>query len=103
MQVSYKNHLIHVNLEFACFNNISHDSSVGKWAYLTACPLRGLGSISSRDWVLQGIYPWLITLCQHILSQSDKNGSISYLMAPHNLCTLSWKVEVQPWTDKNNF
>ena len=32
--------------------------------YLTVGPLRGPGSIPSRDGVLQGIFPWLIALYQ---------------------------------------
>jgi len=34
---------------------------------LTVCPSRGPGSIPSG--VFQGIFPWLITLCQPVLSQ----------------------------------
>jgi len=38
-----------------------HDSSVEECMYLTVCPPRGPGSISSRGREFPGIFPWLIT------------------------------------------
>jgi len=37
--------------------------------YFTVCPLCGPGSISGRGAVFQGIIPWLITLCQPVLTE----------------------------------
>jgi len=54
---------------------VSHDSSMGDWMNPTVCPPCGPSSIPSRGWVFQGIFPWLLTLCQPILSQ--RPGSIS--------------------------
>jgi len=41
---------------------------------LTVCPLRGPGSIPSHGEVFQGIFSWLITLCQPVLSQRGRKG-----------------------------
>jgi len=77
-------------------NIVSHDSSVGK---LTVCPPRGPGSIPSHDGVFQGIFPWLIALCQPVLSQRGKKWLNLPAMTPHSLWTVRRKAEVQPRTD----
>jgi len=79
-----------------------NDSSVGEGMYLAVCPLRGPGSIPSHGRVFQVIFPWLITLCQPVLSVLSQPGS-KWLnlpsMVPHNLRILRRKAEVQPWAD----
>jgi len=40
--------------------------------YLTACPPRGPDSIPSHGIISQRIFPWLITLCQPVLSQRGR-------------------------------
>jgi len=54
----------------------------------TFCPLSGPGLISSHGGVFQGIYRWLIALCQPILSQCGKKWlnfpSINY----HTTCVI---------------
>jgi len=45
--------------------------------YFTVCPLRGLGLIPSHSGVFQGIFPWLITLCQPVRASVAEKGSIS--------------------------
>ena len=66
---------------------------------LTVCPPRGPGSIPSHAGVFQGIFPWLITLCQPALSQRGGKWFNLPSMTPHNLWTLRRKAEVQPRTD----
>ena len=91
---------------------LGHDSSVGEWMYLTVCPLRGLGHdssvgewmnhtfcplsgpglISSHGGVFQGIYRWLIALCQPILSQCGKKwlnlpSKVSHDLQPPATCS----------------
>jgi len=39
---------------------------------LHVCLLRGPGSIPGHGRVFQGIFPWLITLCQPVLSQRGR-------------------------------
>ena len=71
-----------------------HDSSVGKWMNLTVCPPCGPGSIPGHGGVFQGIFPWLITLCQPVLSQRDRKWPSLPSKAPHNLWVLSRMAEV---------
>jgi len=63
--------------------------------YLTACPPYAPGSIPGHSRVFQGIFPWLITLCQPVLSQCDRKCPNLPSMAPHNLWTARRKAEVQ--------
>jgi len=49
--------------------------------------------------VFQGIFPWLITLCQPVLSQRGRKWLVLSSMTPHNLWTARGKAEVQPRTD----
>jgi len=46
---------------------------------------------------LQGIFPWLIALCQPVLSQRDRKWLNLPSVASHNLWTLRRKAEAQPW------
>ena len=55
----------------------------------------GLGSIPRRGGEFQGIFPWLIILCQPILSQRDRKWLNFSSMAPHNLLSSRRKAEVQ--------
>jgi len=57
--------------------------------YLTVCPPRGPGSIPGHDGVFQGIFPWLITLCQPVLSQRGKKW-----LTPLNATTQLVEIEV---------
>ena len=68
--------------------------SVGEWMYLAVCPPCGPGSIPGHDGVFQGIFPWLITLCQPVLSHRGRKCLYLPSMA-----------EVQPLTDNgwNNY
>ena len=92
-----------------------HDSSVGEWMYLTVCPLhgpghyssvgkwmnptvdvlRGPGSIPGRGEVFQGIFFWLIALCQPILSQRDRKSLNLPSMSPHKLWTSRRKAYIR--------
>jgi len=65
------------------------------------CLPHGQGSIPSHGGVFQGIFPWLITLCQSVLSQRDRKWLNLASMAPHNLWTLRRQAEVQSWTDND--
>jgi len=76
-----------------------HNRSVGKWMYLTVCPPHSPGSIHSLCGVFQGIFPWLITLWQPVMSQRGKKWLNLPSMTPHNLWTVRRKAEVQPRTD----
>jgi len=49
-----------------------HDSSVEKWINLTVCFPLWPGSIPGPGRLFQGIFPWLITLCQPVLSQRGR-------------------------------
>jgi len=73
--------------------------------YLTVCPPCGPGSILSRGGVFQGIFSWLITLCQPVLSQRGRKLLNLPPTTPHNLRTMRRKAEVQPWTkvEKNAY
>jgi len=48
---------------------VSYDSSVRRQMNFTVCPPRRPGSIPSHGGVFQGIFPWLITLCNPISPQ----------------------------------
>ena len=49
---------------------------------------------------IQEIFPWLITICQPVLSQCGRKMAHSPPpMAPHNLWTSKSKAEVQSWTE----
>ena len=52
---------------------------------LTVCPLHGPGSVPGCSGVFQGVFPWLIILCQLALSQRDRKWLDLLSMAPHNL------------------
>jgi len=58
-----------------------------------------LGSIPSHGGVFQGIFPWLIALCQPVLSQRGRKWLNLPSMTPPSLWTVRRKAEVQPWTD----
>ena len=49
--------------------------------------------------IFHGIFPWLVTLCQPVLSQRVGKWLKLPSMAPHNLWTLKRKAKVHPWTD----
>jgi len=49
--------------------------------------------------VIQGIFPWLIALCQPVLNQRGRKWLNLPSKTPHNLWTARRKAEVQPWTD----
>ena len=83
----YKN--IPVNI-----NRGSHDSTVQE---LTVCPPCGPGSIPGHGGVCQWILPWLITLCQPVLSQCGKKWLNLPSMTPYNLWPARRKANVQPW------
>ena len=55
--------------------------------------------IPSHGGVFQGIFPWLIALCQPVLSQCGRKWLNLPSKTPHNLCTARRKAEVQLWTD----
>jgi len=48
--------------------------------------------------VFQGIFPWLIALCQPVLSQRGRKWLNLPSKTPNNLWTARRKAEVQPWT-----
>jgi len=50
--------------------------------------------IPSHGGVFQGIFPWLITLCQPVLSQRGKEWLNLPPMTPHNLWTARRKIEI---------
>ena len=66
---------------------------------LTACSPCGPGSIPSHGGVFHGNFPWLIALCQPVLSSHDKKWLNLPSMTPHNLWTARKKAKVQIWTD----
>jgi len=70
-----------------------HDSSVGESMYLTVCPPCGPGTMPIRGGVFQGIYSWLITLCQPALGQRGRKWLNLPSMAPHNLRKSRTKAE----------
>jgi len=55
--------------------------------------------LNSHGGVFQGIFPWLIALCQSVLSQRGRKWLKLPSKIPHNLWTARRKAEVQPWTD----
>jgi len=59
--------------------------------YLTVYPPCGPGSIPSHGGVFQGVFPWLPTLGQPILSQHGRKWLNLPSMAPHNLWALRRK------------
>jgi len=68
--------------------------------YLIVCPAHGLRSDTGHGGIFQRIFPWLLTLCQPVLSQHGKKWLNLPSMAPHNLWTSRKQAEVQPWTDE---
>jgi len=66
---------------------------------ITVRPPRGPVSIPSHGGVFQGIIPWLIALCQPVLSQRGRKWLNLPSKTSHNLWTVRRKAEVQPWTD----
>jgi len=69
---------------------------IAQWdSSLFVCP----GSIPSHGGVFQGIFPWLIALCQPVLSQCGRKWLNLPSKTPHNLWTARRKAEVQPRTD----
>ena len=79
--------------------SLAHDSSLGELLYLTVRLLRGTGLTPSRVGTFQGIFPWLITLCQPVLRQHGRKLPTLPSTASHNLLKLRRTVKVQPWTD----
>ena len=45
---------------------------IAQWDSSAVCPPRGPGSIPSHGGVFQGIFLWLIALCQPVLSQRGR-------------------------------
>ena len=72
---------------------------IAQWENESHCPPRGLGSIPSHGGIFQGIFPWLITLCQPIMGRRGRKWLNLPSMAPRNLGTSRRKAEVQPWID----
>jgi len=68
-----------------------------KWMNLTVCLPHGPVSIPSHGGVFQGIFPWLITLCQPILIQRGRKWLNLSPMALHNPWTSRKKADIQPW------
>jgi len=63
--------------------------------YLAVCPpCPGPGSIPSHGGVFQGIFLWLITLCQLVLSQCGRKWLNLPSMTPQNLWTVRRQAEV---------
>jgi len=83
-----------------CAAEVSHDSLVGEWLDLTVCPSCGPGSILGHNGEIQGIFPWLITLCQPALSQHGREWLNLPSMTPHRLWTMARKTKTQLQTDK---
>jgi len=72
---------------------------IAQWnSSLAVCPPCGPGSVPSHGGVFQGVFLWLITLCQPVLSQRGKKWLNLHSMTPHNLWTAR-KINVQPSTD----
>ena len=44
-------------------------------------------------------FPWLIALCQPVLSQRGRKWLNLPSKTPHNLWTARRRAEIQPWTD----
>jgi len=78
---------------------VNHDSLVRGWMYRTVCPLHGPGSIPGNGRVFQGIFPWLITLCQPVLNQRGKNGSIFATWSAGLQTNTTW-CQSQVWIKK---
>jgi len=55
--------------------------------YPTVCPTRGTGTVPRCGRVFRGIFPWLITLCQPVLSQCGGKWLNLPSLAPHSLWT----------------
>jgi len=66
---------------------------IGQWDSSLSV-LLGPGSIPNHSGVFQGIFPWLITLCQPILSQRGRKWLNLPSMTPHNLWTARRKAKV---------
>ena len=66
--------------------------------YLIVCPLCGPGSTPGDGRVFRGISPWLITLCQLVLSQRGRKWLNLPSVAPHNLWNSRKTAEVQSRT-----
>jgi len=45
---------------------------IAEWEKAWICPLSGRGSLPGYGTVFQGIFPWLITLCQPTLASVTK-------------------------------
>jgi len=73
------------------------------------CPLCGPGLIPGCGGVFQGIFSWLITLCQPVLSQCGRKWLNLPSMAPQNWWTVRRKAERRPcnreqtMAEKNSF
>jgi len=80
--------LLCITVDFCCyctFGHFSHDISVWELMYFIVCPPCGQGSHPGHGRIFWGIVPWLITLCQPVLSQRGRKWLNHPSMAPHNL------------------
>ena len=85
-----------------CAPKLSHDGweMVKEWLYFTVDPPRGPGSFPVNGRELQGIFPWLATLCQPILIQrmvqSISNGTAHLVdIQEEGLCPTTDKQRLQ--------
>ena len=80
-------------------------SSVREWMYLTVCPLCGLSSTPSpgSGGIFRRSFPWLITLCQPVLSQQRKWPNLPQRPISNQwhkpLC--HWSNHIQAMVEKN--
>jgi len=80
------------------FINFNRVCRVWELIYLTVCPPCGQSSIPGYARVFREISPWMITLCQLVLSQRDRKWFDFPSMAPLNLWTSRKKAEVDGQT-----
>jgi len=72
---------------------------------LTVCPLRGPGLISSHGVAYQGIFPWLITFHQPVLSRLGQKMAQSPLIGttqPVDIKEEDWSPTTDTRTDGQN-
>ena len=83
-------HVIHWNSE-----NIQRIVFIGTLnsQLLTVCPSCGPGSIPNHGGAFEGTFPWLIALCQPVLSQRGRQWLNLPSMTSHSLWTARRKAE----------
>ena len=84
---------------FLCYIRINQSVMIAQWdSSLSVLPVARVQFPATAEY-FQGIFPWLIALCQPVLSQRGRKWLNLPPMTPPNLWTARRKAEVQPRTD----